>query len=148
MKTTYSEVEIPANSELLEDDSSPTALAGLATPVIPPSPVTGHALTVEDARRGGQTRAAQLRAARDDRRLTAEQRLARAMDERMHEIISAMLGRVVDEADVAAFRATWDRAYGAPATRVEVEATNDRQAPEDAVERMQALREQLKQLEP
>lgn len=92
---------------------------------LPPSPISGYSLTKEQASRGGKATAERARRAREERRMTALERINRDIEEQ-HERVMAVYWAAIDAGDWRAAEALLDRTYGKATQRQEIEDVTDR----------------------
>ena len=109
-----------------------------------PSPISGHSLTKEHSRQGGIARAARYRAAREEARKTALERLAEKLEAEADTILATYMAAIRD-GDWRAAEALYDRVYGKATQRQEIEDVTEREiASDDDLQRLDALEAELK----
>lgn len=95
--------------------------------IAPPSPKSGYAFTLDDARRGRAAQAARQRKERDEARKSVAVRLAEKIEAEADRILSAYFA-AIDSGDWRAGEALLDRHLGKAVQRQEIEDVTERSA--------------------
>lgn len=112
---------------------------------LPPSPLTGYALSKAENAKGGRVTAQRARERRERAKLTFEEILRQQWEEKASQYVDRMIAAGMETGDVPTFKAITDRLYGTPTQRQEIEDVTEREiASDDDLQRLDALEAELK----